>query len=371
MTIALLATGNEIVEGDILNTNCRDLAHILHSEGLAPTMHLSTSDNESEIHDGLQYLAARHDTIITIGGLGPTSDDRTRFALGHYLNVPLVDFPEATNHIQKLLRNSPLASTEGNKQQTLFPANATLMPNPYGTAMGCYCKQDDKTIFMLPGPPRECLPMFHHYVMPELGRATSHTNPWIKWRLFGVAESEIGQKMDDALRHMHCETGYRLETPYVEFKVRCDSCDRAEVMRIIEPLVAPHIIASTEKKASEALIEEIAKKQKNIRIIDEVTGGVLETLLLKPETWGRLSFSGSEKRMDEVDYIFHMTGLQEYWLQAEGTSTSLCIHFESNKNRGNKAIEEDETHTIPFRSALVVQYAAEWLSFRMLELLSK
>lgn len=378
MTIALLATGNEIVEGDILNTNCRELAHILHSEGLSPTTHLATSDNEQAIQAGLKFLSSHHNTIIITGGLGPTSDDRTRFALSHFLNAPLVEFFDATNHIQKLLRNSPLASTESNKQQTYFPANAVLLPNPYGTAMGCYCKQEDKLYFMLPGPPRECLPMFHHYVLPLLQKNSPHVSPWIKWRLFGVAESEIGQKLDDALRHIDCETGYRLETPYVEFKVRCDPGKGEEVKRIIEPLVAPHIIASTEKKASEALYDRIVQGKKTVRIIDEVTGGILESILLKPEIWSKLAFTQrrdsneNSNENKEMDLVFKLTGLKEYWLQETGTSTSIRIDYKEAKNHSrSQGIEAYESHQLPFRSALVVHYAAEWICFRMLEIISK
>ncbi len=366
MSIALLATGNEIVEGDILNTNCRELARMLHLEGLSPTTHLSTSDNEKDIQKGIEFLSQSHDIIIITGGLGPTSDDRTRFALGHFLNVPLIPFPEATNHIKKILRNSTLATLESNKQQIFFPSDATLLPNAYGTAMGCFCKVKDKLFFMLPGPPKECLPMFKRYVVPILQKSALHANPWIKWRLFGVAESEIGQKLDDALKHIDCETGYRLETPYVEFKVRCDPNSKDVVKRIIDPLVAPHIIASTEKKASDVLYDTIVQGQKTIRIIDEVTGGLLETLILKPEIWPKLNFRVKDERTDEkeAEVIFHVTGLKEYWSQQEGTSTMLCIDY---KNHG---IHAHEDHIVPFRSANVVHYATEWICFRLAQIIN-
>ena len=136
MTIALLATGNEIVEGDILNTNCQELAHSLHSEGLAPSMHMACSDSEEDILDCLQFLAARPDVMIITGGLGPTSDDRTRFALSRFLGLPLLVFSSALEHLQKILRHSALAMTSSNKQQALFPKSAILLPNPF--AIPCH-----------------------------------------------------------------------------------------------------------------------------------------------------------------------------------------------------------------------------------------
>lgn len=361
MTIALLATGNEIIEGDILNTNGRDLAHILHSEGLSPKIHMATSDTEEEILECLQFLSDKHDVIIITGGLGPTSDDRTRFALSRFLNQSLVVFDEALEHLQNILRHSSLALTVSNRQQALFPEAATLMPNPFGTAMGCYCAKDNKLYFLLPGPPRECLPMFQDYVLPQL-ETTRGANQWLKWRLFGVAESEIGQQMDDALRHIPCETGYRLEMPYVEFKVRCEEKFKPTVREIVDPLVAHYIIASTEKKASEALIELIIKRKQRISIVDEVTGGLLESLILKPETRSLLDFCGQKK----LDHVFHLKGLREYWQQEKGTTTSISISYKDSQES-----QQIESHQIPFRSAMVLYYAAEWLSFRLFHLINE
>lgn len=107
-------------------------------------------------------------------------------------------------------------------QQCLFPANARLFPNPYGTAMGCSYSWKGKVFILLPGPPRECLPMFNQDVLPLLLQTSRHSNKQIlRWRVFGLAESEIAQILEEALEGLDCQTGYRLETPYLEFKVRC------------------------------------------------------------------------------------------------------------------------------------------------------
>jgi nicotinamide-nucleotide amidase len=361
MTIALLATGNEIVYGDTLNTNCQQIAHAINSESLELGLHLTCGDNDTEIFDCIRFLAEKHAIIIITGGLGPTSDDRTRFALGQFLQAPLVEFSEAILHIQRRLNHLPL--NEGNKQQALFPANATLLPNPNGTAMGCYCRQGDKLIVLLPGPPRECLAMFNHYVLPLL-QTTQHSNKQLlKWRVFGVAESEIAQRLDDALRNIDCETGYRLETPYVECKVKFAPDLLAAITDLVEPIITPHIIASTEKKASQTLYDAIVHWQQPITIIDEVTGGVLQSLIQRPANSQLVNFHEAKN----PGLYFRLQGLKEYWTeqQPHGGTTSVSITYTSANGSGS------ETHELPYRSPMVIHYAAEWLSFRLFHLINQ
>lgn len=362
MTIALLATGDEIIHGDTLNTNSYNLAHALSSEGLLLGLQLACSDEEIEIHDCIHFLAKNHDIIIITGGLGPTSDDRTRFALQRFLKTNLVEFPEAIQHIQNRLRPSNLELNPGNRQQALFPANATLLPNPNGTAMGCYYAWQDKLFILLPGPPRECLPMFNNYILPLLQQVQHSDKYLFKWRLFGVAESQIAQQIDEALAGIDCQTGYRLETPYVECKVRCKSYLIETVKQIVEPIIAPHIIATPTQKASELLYEKILQLQIPIAIIDEATGGILQTLIQRPGSYQWLKFYDYKA----AAMHFRLLGLEEYWQQKPGKGTTqLSIEYSRANQQGT------ETHQIPYRSALVVHFAAEWLSFRLFHLINQ
>lgn len=362
MTIAILATGDEIVHGDTLNTNSHEIAHILSSEGLSIGFQMSCSDKEADIITCLHFLAKQHDIILLIGGLGPTTDDLTRFALAQFTGVPLVQHSEALLHIQNRLRHAQVILNEGNLQQCLFPEQAQLLPNPNGTAVGCYYLWENKIFILLPGPPRECLPMFHHYALPLL-QQTKHSNKQImKWRIFGVAESEIAQILEEALAEVNCQTGYRLETPYIEFKVRCTHDLVETVQAIVSPILTPHIIATTDKKASENLYELILALNEPITIIDEVTGGLLETLLINPKTHHLIHFNSIKK----TKLHFHLSGLDEYWQQQPATgSVQLTIHYSNHTQEGG------ESHQIPYRSPLVVHYAAEWLSFRLFHLINQ
>ena len=362
MTIAILATGDEIVHGDTLNTNSHYIAHALSSDGLPLGFHLICSDKESDIINCLEFLAKQHEIIILIGGLGPTTDDLTRFALAKYTDERLVQHSQALTHIQNLFKYAKVVLNEGNLQQCLFPEKAQLLPNPNGTALGCYYQWQDKTFILLPGPPRECLPMFDNYVLPLFQNIKRSQKQILKWRIFGLAESEIAQSLEDALSGLDCHTGYRLDVPYIEFKVRCKNELVDKVKTIVDPILAPHIIATIDKKASDNLRDLISRVNEPITIIDEATGGLLQTTLVNPEVHHLIAFH----HLKQTRLNFHISGLEEYWLQqpTKGT-TQITIHY-SNQNQ-----EGGETHQIPYRSPLVVYHAVEWLSFRLFHLINQ
>ncbi|TAL65251.1 MAG: competence/damage-inducible protein A, partial [Legionella sp.] len=334
----------------------------LSSEGLPLGFHLSCSDKEIDIVRSLQFLSEEHDIIILIGGLGPTTDDLTRFALAQFVNQPLVEHAEALTHIKNRLEAAKVSMNQGNLQQCLFPASAQILPNPNGSAVGCYFPWQDKRFFLLPGPPRECLPMFNDYVLPRLQDTAHSSKKILKWRVFGVAESEIAQILEDALATIDCQTGYRLDTPYIEFKVRCRDDLVHQVKAIVDPIIEPHCITSGDQKASQALQELILQLQEPITIIDEATQGLLQSLIVKPGLQDLINFHGLEK----TRLSFHLSGLSEYWQQQPITGFSqLMVHYSNQEQEGG------ETHEIPYRSPLVLYYAAEWLSFRLFHLINQ
>ncbi|MBA2650428.1 MAG: competence/damage-inducible protein A [Legionella sp.] len=361
MAIAILATGDEIIHGDTLNTNGREIAHILSSEGLPLGLHMSCPDKEGDIYTCLQFLTQAHDILIIIGGLGPTTDDITRFALSKWTDDPLIQHTYALEEVQKRLAKAQINMNPGHFQQCLFPATAILLPNPQGTAVGCYYQWKHKSYILLPGPPRECLPMFSDYALPLLSQVTRSQKEIIKWRIFGLSEGEIAAVLEKALAPLDCQTGYRLEEPYIEFKVRCKPTLIPAVKAIIDPILHPHCITTGSKKASEQLLDLIVSMKQSITIIDEATGGLLQTLLSRPATKEFVLFHDVRK----TQFHFHLKGLDEYWCQKSAGFTDVIIEFAAGGKEGM------ETHKLPYRSPLVVNYAAEWLCFRLFHLINQ
>jgi len=365
MTIGLLATGDELTHGDTLNTSSQVIAEALSSDGLSMGMHVVCGDKEQELVDALSFLGKKHQVMIITGGLGPTSDDRTRFALAAYLNEPLIEYTDALLHVEARLTRAKLCMDDGNRQQTLFPEGSELFPNPHGTAMGCAYRQDEKLFILLPGPPKECMPMFQAYALPLLRQLISSSQKEIlTWRLFAVAEGQMAEVLEHALTDIDCQLGYCLETPYLMFKVRCEKSSVADVRAAIEPLVAPYIIAPPEQTASMRLCALFETQKPKVAVFDDVTGGVLQSLLQNPKNYGDLSFREQDKNKAEL--CFYATGLEAYWQGADDAGSSdVVLSYRLGDEVG------EERYTLPRIGAWTVHTAAEWLSFRIFHLINQ
>lgn len=239
--IAFLATGDEIVVGDILNTNAQSMANTLFHEQMYVTEHRIIRDDENNITQSILSLLENNDALIITGGLGPTTDDRTRFALAKAIQKPLLFSEEtwqAILHRFKERYGTTDNVPESNRQQALFPQGAEIFANPNGTAAGCFCHIQSKLIFMLPGPPHECLPMFSNYVLPMLQQKHFGQQFHFKnWIISGVGEGFIAEKLEAALVGLGCQTGYRASADRViEFKLFAD--DAATLNKGIDAVTA-------------------------------------------------------------------------------------------------------------------------------------
>lgn len=369
--IALLATGDEICNGDILNSNSQEIAQRLLSNGIHVGMHMTVADNLSDLETAMRFLLQNHRALIITGGLGPTSDDLTRQALSHVLQRQLI-FDEQTwqaimGRLQRFGFHTP---PESNRQQALFPEGATIIPNPNGTAAGCMMKQaalpaqnkdSEQFIFMLPGPPIECLPMFDSIVLPML--KNNHFQKVLhydKWLLFGISEAQIAEELDKLVQPFDCITGYRFWYPYIEFKLYSNNqADFANLVPLVEKAIAPYLIGNGKATASDLLKRKIVTLNSTLAICDFATGGLLESMLKTPETNSHLIFLYDLKKSSAALQI-KISGLTEFWQQIDNyTNTVLEISFIiQGKNQESK-------HTIPFRGYRVKQYAVEFICWQI------
>lgn len=362
-TIALLATGDEISQGDILNTNSRDIAHRLFAHGMSVGNHMVTSDAIVEITQAILFLLTSHNALIITGGLGPTSDDLTRFALGKAVNRPLIFDESVWEDIVKRLKrfgyNTPPIS---NRQQALFPQDARVIPNPNGTAAGCMLEHNNKLIFMLPGPPSECLPMFEEMTLPTLKKAGFSKIEYHKnWFLFGVSEGQIAEQLDALAKPYDCITGYRLFHPYLEFKIHSNNKQDFENLALkIETLIRPHLFGNGQKIASEMLRIYLKQMNFTLKICDFATGGLLESTLKTPETYSHLCFTQNEMEKNHIT----IKGLDAFWHRHETTQTKLTMNFDVTHQ--SDVIES----VIPFRGDRVKQYAVEFICWKIYSFLN-
>lgn len=218
--VAILITGDEIINGEIADSNGHHIAQQLFAHNIDNGLRLSCDDDQTRLEYAIQFLLQHHQALITIGGLGPTSDDRTRFALAKVLNQELVFDPDSWQRLVDRLTAKQIAVAETNRQQALFPQDAKIIPNINGSAAACAIQHQQQTVFMLPGPPNECLPIFEEVVLPQLlAQGFAKTQYRQRWTLTGIGESTIAQQLDPLLADYNFTLGYRFYRPYLDIKI--------------------------------------------------------------------------------------------------------------------------------------------------------
>lgn len=332
--VALLATGDEITNGDILNTNAQAIAQQLTANNIDVGLHASTSDKQLEIKNAIVFLLKTHDSLIITGGLGPTSDDRTRYAISAALRKPLIfDALSWDNIVNRIKHFTSQTPPESNRQQALFPKGAHIFENPHGTAGGCGIYLQGKWIFMLPGPPNECLPMFQHHVLPTLIKANYPANLYRRnWLLYDVSEGQIATELDTLLDPYKVSTGYRIAYPYLEFKIQGkDQATFEKACQVVQARIAPHLLNDTQEPISQSLLKYLSLHKTPLSVDDNATGGMLETLLKTPETASIVHFS--PEKNNAADLHLHVKGLTEYWQnETNAKETRLSLHFAGKCN---------------------------------------
>lgn len=258
-TIAFLATGTELLNGDLLENNAHISSKMIDEAGGTVRTKVMVNDNIKDITNQLLHLLNDNDAIITIGGLGPTSDDNTRFAISHSSQLTLELDEGSWIHIQERLKKFGLKLTESNRQQALFPKTATIWKNEFGTANACHLQWQGRDIFMLPGPPKEYLPLFEQKVMPFL-KAAHYFNAKKVYRYLtlGLIEGEISEQVDKIANKYKLTTAYRWHYPYLEIKlIATHNNDVKQAIDDMASLLRMHIVSTdgsdAEKKLSQCI----------------------------------------------------------------------------------------------------------------------
>ena len=374
-TIGFLATGDEVCDGEVVNTNTPQLAQWLIEQGWQIGYTLCVPDNEADIVEGLTYLAKQHDVILTIGGLGPTEDDVTRNALAHFINQALVFNEASWQRIETRFEQLNLPLTENNRQQAFFPAQANILSNEKGSADSCYVTYQNKLLFMLPGPPVECLNVVQDHVLTVLDQHPLFTKSHevlLKWYLLGAFECQIATEMEALLETVDCKTGYRAQYPYLEFKVWLEAGEQvAEIKKRVDEALASYCVMPTAQIASEYCREYIIQRQMPIKVTDRATAGLLQTRLINAKTRALITFlTDSPTRSENTpDYLLvDLTGLDEFWeIDEADITSSLKKKTSASITFSNKTSACSVNKTLPIRHRTLPEHLAEWVCYEIVQ----
>lgn len=200
MKAEIITVGTEILLGDILNTNTHYLANELASIGVDVYYQITVGDNEERLLNILNESLKRSDLVICTGGLGPTDDDITKEVCAKYFGLDLEINQDSWERIKEFFEKIGKKPSENNKKQAYFPKESNILTNYHGTAPGCIMEKNNKTIIILPGPPREMKPMFDDYVKPYLLEKTNSVIESSVLRIIGIGESDVENQLSDLIK---------------------------------------------------------------------------------------------------------------------------------------------------------------------------
>jgi len=198
MKAEIITIGDEILIGQIVDTNSKWIAEELNKIGVSVYQITSIQDDKSHILKALKEAESNADIVILTGGLGPTKDDITKHTLAEYFESDLTMNKDVEEHIRNLFKKINYPFTEVNRQQALLPNKCTSLKNNYGTASGIWFDSKNKVVISLPGVPNEMKGLMLDEVLPRIQK--KYTLPYIIHKTvmtYGMGESMVAEKIED------------------------------------------------------------------------------------------------------------------------------------------------------------------------------
>ena len=289
MKVATLSIGDELLTGEVVDTNAGRIARELYGVGLEVRRHLTVGDREEVIAAALEELAASHDAVIASGGLGPTDDDLTARAAARAAGCRLTVHEDALAHLRRFAARIGETLHPLNDRQALLPAKASLLPNPFGTACGFTIPLGGARLFFMPGVPREMAPMLVNELLPRLlaNRAGDGAVATRTLRLFGLPEAEVEARLQGVLSSDGgVALAYGLEFPDVLLKLRGSGPTPevvGEALTSAEAAVASVLreyLVSFDGAPAEAVVGEMLRRSGlTLAVAESCTGGLIAKLL--------------------------------------------------------------------------------------------
>ncbi len=267
--VGILTIGTEITTGQITNTNAAWLAEQCINLRLDVVLHASVADTEKDIIDLLQWAEERCDVLIMSGGLGPTRDDLTRNAVSAWMKAPLELDASSWQRVQDRLASYGLKTPQSNKQQSLFPKGARVLPNHHGTADAFSFSHGSILGYCLPGVPVELHALWREYLGPELTALTQDddTLHLMRWHTIGKGEGDVAELVEATLEGSGLTTGFRAHFPYIETKVWCwgkDLLHRKHFLDAVDVALEPWLVCKGDTDIAKELVALIPPTQKAV-----------------------------------------------------------------------------------------------------------
>ena len=285
----IITIGDEILIGQIVDTNSVSIAKHLNKAGITVAEKLSIGDNAEQIEATLKRAHQQSQVVIITGGLGPTKDDITKHTLARIFSSPLVENKAVAEHVEKMLAVRGIAFNSLNRSQALVPECCTVLFNHHGTAPGMWFEQNDHVTISLPGVPFEMEHLMEDEVMPRLKAHFSlHANVHRTMITAGLPESMLAERIDEWENALPkwMKLAY-LPAPNI-VRLRLSAYDREDGQAAREAInaefdklhnIIPGHIVGFEGATMQSLVHEVMRERGlTLATAESCTGGTIASL---------------------------------------------------------------------------------------------
>lgn len=290
MKAAIVTIGDEILIGQIVDTNSGFIAKSLDKIGIETHEMLSISDNKQHILDTFASLQNKVEVVIITGGLGPTKDDITKHTLCEYFGDTLVRNSEVEKHVIDLIERAlGRVASQINKDQALVPSQCTVLHNQVGTAPGMWIKKENTVFISLPGVPYEMKYLIENQVIPKL--VHEYQRPYILHKTiltYGQGESHVAERIEDWENQLpECIKLAYLPSPgRVRLRLTARGTNKqlleesiAENVQSLDAIIHDIIVGFEEEDTIEVVLGRNLKEKKlTIATAESCTGGKIAQL---------------------------------------------------------------------------------------------
>lgn len=289
MTAEIISIGDELLIGQVINTNASWIAGELNKAGILVSQVTTIGDNADDINRVLKDASLRNDIVLLTGGLGPTKDDTTKSVLAAYFNSGMVFHEPTFAHIRWLFSSRNYEVTPLNRQQAEIPEKCIPLPNVNGTAPGMWFEENGTVVVSMPGVPFEMQPMITDQVIPRL--QDKFELPFIYHKTImthGMGESKLAehiQEIEDAIPK-HIKLAYLPQPGIVRLRLSAQGKNKSELedevnhycQKLLDEI--PELIFGYDDVLLEEVVGTLLKeREKSLSTAESCTGGYLAHLI--------------------------------------------------------------------------------------------
>ena len=290
MKVEIITIGDEILIGQIVDTNSQWMATELNKIGVSVYQVTSIQDDEKHILKAFKDASERVDIVLVTGGLGPTKDDITKHTFAKFFNDELILDTTVVEHVRSMFSKRNIPFSELNRLQGLVPSKCKVLHNELGTAPGMLFEENNTVFVSMPGVPYEMKGLMTNLVLPYIQE--KFTLPFIIHKTiitYGIGESGLAETIEDWENNLPNEIGlaYLPSPGKVKLRLSGKGFDRNGLLACIEKeilslkTIIGDLIVGFEDDTSivELISADLQKQQKTLSVAESCTGGMLSHLL--------------------------------------------------------------------------------------------